>query len=62
MLKTYSVVTYQEKKVKRCKMGSNNCISLRTCLAGGRYLFHEVRDHDTVILTASMYVAINLTS
>lgn len=48
------------KKVKHCKMGSNNCISLRTCLAGGRFLFHEVRDHDTVILTASMYVAINL--
>lgn len=43
-------------------MGSNNCISLRTRLAGGCYLFHEVRDHDTVILTASMCVAINLRS
>lgn len=53
-------LTKGKKKVKHCKMGSNNYISLRTCLAGGHSLFHEVRDHDTVILTASMYVAINL--
>lgn len=52
----------REKKVKHCEMGSDNCISLRTCLAGGRYLLHEVRDHDTVILTESMYVVINLTN
>lgn len=60
--KTLSVVTYWEKKVKHCEMGSDNCISLRMCLAGGRYLLHEVRDHDTVILTESMDVVINLTN